>query len=77
MNKIVRRHFPASKLPEGLREEFAPDAEVTIVVEEEAAPSRVPLTLEEMFALSQPTFASGKEVDDYVRAMRDEWDRED
>lgn len=73
MNKIVRHHYPVSKLPEDLREGLSSDAEVTVVLEEEAVDER-PMTLEQMFALSRQTFASGKEVDDYVRAMRDEWD---
>ena len=32
------------------------------------------LTLEQLFARRKPNFASGDEVDTYVRAMRDEWD---
>ena len=35
MNKIVREHYPASKLPEELRQGFGPDATVKIVIEEE------------------------------------------
>ena len=74
MNKIVRRHYPASKLPEDLREGLPPGAQVTVEVEqEEERPARV-LTLEEIFAMRQPTFKSGEEADDYVRAQRAEWD---
>ena len=35
MNKIVRHNYPVSNLPDDLREAFAPDAAVTVVVEEE------------------------------------------
>ncbi len=35
MNKIVREHYPASKLPEELRQGLSPDATVKIVIEEE------------------------------------------
>ena len=74
MNRIVRRHYPASKLPEELREGLPADARVTVEVEqEERRPERV-MTLEELFAMRLPTFKSGEEVDDYVRSMRDEWD---
>ncbi len=33
MNRIVKEHYPASKLPEDLREGLAPGAEVTVTVE--------------------------------------------
>ena len=74
MNRIVRRHYPASKLPEELREGLPADARVTVEVEqEEQRPERV-MSLEEIFAMRQPTFKTGEEADDYVRSMRDEWD---
>jgi hypothetical protein len=76
MNKIIRRHYPASRLPEDLREGLPADAEVTIVVEQEDFEKKKVMTLEEIFALAKPGFASGEEVDAYVKSMRDEWDAE-
>lgn len=72
MNKIVREHYPASKLPEELREGIDPGAIVTITVETENAPKQV-MTLEEMFALRRDVFASNRDVDEHVKAIRDEW----
>ena len=73
MNRIVRRHYPASKLPEELREGLPADARVTVQVETETEQGK-PMPLEELFAMARPVFASGEEVDAYVRSMRDEWD---
>ena len=71
MNRIVRRHYPASKLPAELRVGMSP--EVTVEVEAEAELEK-PMPLEELFAMARPTFSSVEEVVAHVRAMRDEWD---
>ncbi len=82
MNRIVREHYPASKLPDDLREGLRPDAEVRVVIEEEHGPSPrgamtlEQMTLEQMFELARPTFRSADEVGAYIKAMRDEWDRD-
>jgi hypothetical protein len=72
MNRIVREHYPAEKLPPDLREGFAADARVTITIETEAEPETV-MTLEEMFALRRDVFASPEEAVAHIRALRDEW----
>jgi hypothetical protein len=71
MNKIVREHYPASKLPDELREGIDPNATVKIPVETEASPEQI-LSLEEMFALRRDVFMSIRDVDEHVSAMRDE-----
>ena len=79
MNKIVRHHYPVSNLPDDLREAFAPDAAVTVVVEEESEQARKVMSaerLEELFALAPRTSKSIDEVNKHVREMRDEWDRD-
>jgi len=89
MNKIVREHYPASKLPEDLRQGLKPDEEVRITIETEPTsevssafpevaallrrPERI-LTLDEIFALRRPVYSSVEEIDEHVRTMRDEWD---
>jgi hypothetical protein len=74
MNRIVKEHYPVSKLPEELREGLDPQQMVTVtVLVEEAPPEKVP-TLEELFALRRPPFRSGQEIDDELRRQRDEWD---
>jgi hypothetical protein len=54
MNRIIREHYPASKLPEDLRAGVDPSSTVTVtIVEEEKRPEKV-MTLEEIFALRRP-----------------------
>jgi hypothetical protein len=72
MNKIVREHYPASKLPADLREGLGPDAKVTVTIETDERPEAV-LTLDEILAMRRPVFKSGEEADDFVRKLRDEW----
>lgn len=88
MNRIVKEHYPASKLPDDLREGLDPKAEVRVTVElasdevrlEGTAfdrllrrPERV-LSLEEMFAMRRPVYHSLDELNEHIRALRDEWD---
>jgi hypothetical protein len=74
MNRIIREHYPASKLPEDLRADVDPSATVTVtIVEEEKRPEKV-MSLEEIWALRTPPFKTAKEIDDDLRRQRDEWD---
>jgi hypothetical protein len=73
MNKIVREHYPASKLPEELRPSDDITVTVTVTVEEERRPENV-MTLEEIFSLSGFRRRSRAEIDADIRRMRDEWD---
>ena len=74
MNRIIREHYPASKLPEDLRAGVDPSSTVTVtIVEEEKRPEKV-MTLEEIFALRRPPFRTGEEIDEDLRRQRDEWD---
>jgi hypothetical protein len=74
MNRIVREHYPASKLPEDLRAGVDPSSTVTVtIVEEEKRPEKV-MSLEEIFALRTPPFRTAQEIDDDLRRDRDEWD---
>jgi hypothetical protein len=69
MNKVVREHYPASKLPDDLREGIDPAKDVTVTVVEEDRPERV-LTLDEIFALRRPPFLSKEEIDEHIRELR-------
>lgn len=74
MNRIIRKHeYPASKLPEDLREGLDPDATVSVTIEELKRPERV-MTLDEIFALRRPPFRTAEEIDADIRRQRDEWD---
>lgn len=79
MNRIVKEHYPASKLPEDLREGLDPDGKVTVTVIEEVpvgseAEEREPMTLEEIFAYRFIAPRSMDEIDEAMRKLRDEWD---
>jgi hypothetical protein len=74
MNRIVKEHYPASKLPEDLRQGVDPAATVTVtIVEEQHLPDRS-VSLEEIFAARRPPFRSADEIDADLRRQRDEWD---
>jgi hypothetical protein len=49
MNKIVKEHYPAAKLPEDLREGLDPAQEVLVTVTVETAPSETEVSGEEGF----------------------------
>lgn len=75
MNKIIREHYPASKLPEDLREGVDPESTVTVTVTVEGLkrPEHV-MTLEEIFATRRPPYRSAEEIVGSIRQLRDEWD---
>jgi len=74
MNRIVKEHYPASKLPEDLREGLAPGSQVTVTIVEEQAPPEKAMSLDELFALRRPPFRSGAEIDAEIGRQRAEWD---
>jgi hypothetical protein len=74
MNRIVKEHYPASKLPEDLRAGVDPASTVTVtIVEEEKRPEKV-MSLEEIFSLDGFRRRSAAEIDADLRRQRDEWD---
>jgi hypothetical protein len=74
MNKTVREHYPASKLPDDLRGNLDPSSMVTVTVDEEEQPPEHIMSLEEIFALKGFRRRSGAKIDADIRQMRDEWD---
>lgn len=75
MNKIVREHYPAAKLPEDLRQGLDPSATVTVTVTlaQDQRPEHV-LSLQEIFSLRKPPYRTKEEIDSEIRRQRDEWD---
>lgn len=76
MGRVVREHYPASRLPEDLRGTIASDASVKITIEEELSntPSR-----EHLMALMNQARLNARDVTleeavQRVRVLRDEWD---
>jgi hypothetical protein len=72
VNQIVKDHYPASKLPDDLREGIDPSAEVVVTVEEIERPDQR-LTIEEVFMLRRPPFRTADEIDRMIRDQRDAW----
>ena len=84
MNRIVRDHYPVSKLPEDLREGFGADDEVRVtvdVLDEPQDPGELPNARAGLFSRYRPIvearFTSIEQVNDHVRALRNEWDHRD
>jgi len=73
MNKIVREHYLASKLPDDLRLTDDPNARVTVTIEEEQRPGKV-MTLEEIFSIEGFRRRTAAEIDVDLRRMKEEWD---
>jgi hypothetical protein len=74
MNRIVRQHYPASRLPEDLREGIDPAREVTVTVRVEDAPPEHVMSLDEIFASGKPRYGSMDEINEHLRSLREEWD---
>jgi hypothetical protein len=72
MNKIIRDHYPVSKLPEDLRQGLPLDGEARIVVE--SRPKRRGYTLQELLELKQSIAPATDNPVERIRALRDEWD---
>lgn len=74
MNKIVKEHYPASKLPVELREGLDPQGHVTVTVIEEESPPEHVMTLEEIFAARRPPYLTAEEIDKRIDDLRNQWD---
>ena len=74
MNKIVKEHYPASKLPVELREGIDPSGHVTVTVAEEEKPPEHVMTLEEIIAARRPPYLSAKEIDKMIDELREDRD---
>ena len=74
MNRTIREHYPASKLPDVLRGGVDPSASVTVTIEEEEKRPEKVMSLEEIFSLKGFRRRSAAEIDEDLRRQRDEWD---
>jgi hypothetical protein len=75
MNKITREHYPASKLPEDLREGVDPQSTVTVTVTVEALEQRpASRTLVELLAAARRSPPIGDDPVVRIRELRDEWE---
>jgi hypothetical protein len=77
MNRIVREHYPVSKLPEELREGLEPGASVTVTVEEEVRKAPSVEEMRRQFLEVRKSLKHKVTVEEAVariRELRDEWD---
>lgn len=76
MNKIVREHYPASKLPDDLRTGLPGSATVRVTIEAESTKLTVQEMLEQLKQVRQklPHKVSIEEAVQRIRTLRDEWD---
>ena len=72
MNRIVREHYPASKLPNDLREGIDPGSNVTVTVVAEEKPAAHIPTLDEIIAQRRPPYRTAEQIDEDIRRDRDE-----
>lgn len=74
MNKVVRKHYPASKLPAELREGIPDNVLVEISV---VAEKRPVATIEELIDQTRKKGGSETSVEDgakRIKALREEWE---
>lgn len=77
MNRIVREHYPASKLPPDLRQGLAADASVTVTIQEETPPQLSAEELRQQLRAYRKGLSRHSTLDEAVarvRELRDEWD---
>jgi hypothetical protein len=74
MNKIIRDHYPVSKLPEDLRAGLDPLKEVRVVIEQTETQERRHLSFEELKALRAQFGETSDDPAARIRPLRDEWD---
>jgi hypothetical protein len=71
MNRIVKEHYPAEKLPADLREGISGDRVTVTVVSEAGARPRAKRGL---FGVAKERDTSIAEAVERIRSLRDEWD---
>lgn len=74
MNKVIRKHYPASKLPKDLRGNIPSSAYVEVVVEEEPAERPSMETLRSLVADLPRSAVSEADAVARIRELRNEWD---
>lgn len=76
MNRIVREHYPAARLPEDLQDELGGAATVRLVIEADIArPAHTrQQAVRELLELRERLQPSTNDSVERVSALRDEWD---
>jgi hypothetical protein len=74
MNKIVRDHYPASRLPDDLRTGLDPKAHVRVTIEEEFPDAEKAKRLRQMLVAARQKPPTQDDPVSRIRKLRDEWD---
>jgi len=76
MNKVIREHYPASKLPDDLREGVNPGSTVTVTVtvEESNGSESRRRSLVELLETARRAPPIDDDPAARIRELRDEWD---
>jgi hypothetical protein len=74
MNKIIRKHYPASKLTKDLRGNISPDAHVAVVIEEEPEEQVSMEVLRSKISNLPHSTATIRDAVSRIRELRNEWD---
>lgn len=75
MNRIVKKHYPASRLPAELREGIRSDALVTVSISDESSATarEAARPFSEIFEEITDRRVLSDDAVERVRALRDEW----
>jgi hypothetical protein len=71
MNRIVKEHYPAAKLPDDLREGIDPQGTVTVTVVTEGSGAQ--RSKRELFGVAKTHATSVQDAVARIRHLRDEW----
>ena len=72
MNKVVRTHYPASRLPAELRGKISQSARVRVVIEEDELPPSP--TMHDIRAMRDIVPPAQDDSRERIGKLRDEWD---
>jgi len=74
MNRIVKKHYPASKLPADLKEGLPDGAVVDIEITIDDSDAARRRTLRDYVGVAKDRNTSAEEAVRRIRELRDEWD---
>lgn len=73
MHRIVKEQYRAADLPDDLKQGLPATAMVRVVIEPLEPEAERVLSVDELFALRRPPYASSEDIVAEVRRQRDEW----
>jgi hypothetical protein len=77
VDRVVFDHFPVEKLPEEVREQLRPGADLRLIVEQRFDDAGERPSINSILEAMRPYRRSGVDAVERVRALRAEWDHRD